>query len=312
MVSRPPSSLFDADYYAHGCGSPVARNDEWLNMFAFIAGRIVSDIAPKTVLDAGCAWGFLVEALRQRGVEAWGVDISDYAIAQVHPSVRPYCWVGSVADPFPRVYDLIVSIEVLEHLHQPESERALANLCQHSEDILFSSTPFDYKEATHFNVQPPEYWAELFARQGFYRDLDFDATFISDWAGRFTRKNEPSHRIVHNYERKLWQLHKENIDLRQQANQARNEAHKSQEEPPADAPQVRALQARLSESEQRLAESAAAQNTLQAQVADWEKRRADLEAGAGWKLLTRLRALRLRLAPPGTRREAWLRAILKK
>lgn len=28
--------------------------------------------------------------------------------------------------------------------------------------------------ASHINVQPPEYWAQLFARQGFFRDVDFD------------------------------------------------------------------------------------------------------------------------------------------
>jgi SAM-dependent methyltransferase len=308
---RQASSLFDAYYYAHGCGSPVERSDEWLNMFAWIAGRIVDDLSPTTVLDAGCAWGFLVESLRQRGVEAWGVDISDYAIAQVHPTVKPFCWVGSVGDPFPQKYDLIVSIEVLEHLHRPESERALANLCQHSDDILFSSTPFDYKEVTHFNVQPPEYWAELFARQGFYRDMDFNATFISDWAARFTRMKETLPHLVYSYERKAWQLHKENVELRRLANQART-AQEPQPKPPADDPALKESQARLAESEQHLAEAAAAQQALQAQVAAWEGRWADLERGAGWKLLNRLQRLRLRLFPPGTRRERWFQALTQK
>ena len=45
------------------------------NFFDWIAERITRDINPKTVLDAGCAMGFLVEGLRARGVEAWGVDV---------------------------------------------------------------------------------------------------------------------------------------------------------------------------------------------------------------------------------------------
>jgi hypothetical protein len=87
-------------------------------------------------------------------------------------------------------------------------------LCQHSDDILFSSTPNDYKEVSHFNVQPPEYWAELFAREGFFRDVDFDASFITPWAVRYRKVDEPLHRIVRNYERKFWLLWKENSDLR--------------------------------------------------------------------------------------------------
>ena len=67
------------------------------------------------------------------------------------------------------------------------AERAIAHLCQASDDILFSSTPLDYREVTHFNVQPIEYWTYQFALHGFVRDVDFDASFITPWAVRFRR-----------------------------------------------------------------------------------------------------------------------------
>ena len=158
------TEIFDAHYYAHGCGRPYQRDQEWLDFFDKIAGHIQKEIQPESVLDAGCAMGFLVERLHVRSITAYGVDISEYAIANVHESIQPFCRVGSVSEPFPQRYDLIVSIEVLEHMPKEESELAIANFCRFSDDILFSSTPFDYKEATHFNVQPPEYWAAQFAR----------------------------------------------------------------------------------------------------------------------------------------------------
>ena len=43
--------------------------------------------------------GFLVEALRKRGVDASGIDISDYAISQVDESVAAYCSVASLTEP---------------------------------------------------------------------------------------------------------------------------------------------------------------------------------------------------------------------
>jgi len=208
------SELFNAYYFAHGCGSPYQRSEEWLTLFNSFAERIVNYIQPRTVLDAGCAMGFLVEALRQRGVEAYGVDISEYAIKNVPPIVQEYCWVGSVSDPLPMQYDLIVSIEVLEHMPAELAEIAVDNFCQHSNDILFSSTPFDFKEITHFNVQPPEKWAELFASHSFYRDLDFDASFITPWAVRFRRKTVTPVRLAREYERMFFHLWKENVDLR--------------------------------------------------------------------------------------------------
>ncbi|MBA3534264.1 MAG: methyltransferase domain-containing protein [Ardenticatenales bacterium] len=215
MKPTSTSQWFDADYYAHGCGAPYQRDDIWLAFFRGIAGRIVQDIQPGTVLDAGCAMGFLVEALRHQKVDAFGVDVSDYAIQNVHPEIAAHCRVGSVIEPFPQQYDLIVCIEVLEHMSTREAEQAITNFCQYSDDILFSSSPFDYKEVTHFNVHPPEYWAELFARHGFYRDVDFDASFITPWAVRFRRRQEPHHRLVRDYERRFWLLWKENYDLRE-------------------------------------------------------------------------------------------------
>ena len=182
-----PQKIFDAHYYAHDCGRPYQRDAVWLAVFQRWADEIVQRMRPTSALDAGCAYGFLVEMLRARGVAAWGVDISEYAIGQVHDSVKAYCRVGSITAPFGQRYDLITCIEVLEHLPQAESEQALANLCAHSDDIIFSSSPDDHETESHFNVQPPSYWIAQFARHGFFHDQAFDASFITPWAMRFRR-----------------------------------------------------------------------------------------------------------------------------
>jgi hypothetical protein len=235
-VATDASRLFNAWYYQTGCGSPYQRDDRWINLFSKFAERIVAEIGPRSVMDAGCAFGMLVEQLRARGIEAEGIDISGYAIAQAHESVRPYVRVASVTEPFGRRYDLIVCIEVLEHMPRHEAEAAIANMCAWSDDILFSSSPYDHKEATHMNVNPPEYWADQFARHGFFRDVDFDASFLTPWAVRFRRRSEPLHRIVRDYERRfseLWYAHQqlqelalEQRDRLAQAVAAREEAEK--------------------------------------------------------------------------------------
>lgn len=194
---------FDAYYFAHCCGRPYGRDPEWLEFFGTIADRIVSDIQPRRVLDAGCAYGLLVEALRGRGVEAWGIDISDHAIARVDDGVKAFCRRRSIAQDFGERYDLIVCIEVLEHMTPADAEAALDNICRHTDDVLFSSTPRDYEEPTHVNVHPPEHWAELFARRGFFRDVDHDASYVTSWAARFRRSREPVHRLVRDCERRV-------------------------------------------------------------------------------------------------------------
>lgn len=217
-----PQTLFDADYYAHDCGRPYQRDEVWFAVFNRWAEQIVRDIQPVSVLDAGCAWGFLVETLRARKVQAWGIDVSTYAIEQVHESVRAYCRVGSITEPFERRYDLITCIEVLEHLPQADSERALANLCAHTDDILFSSSPDDHETESHFNVQPPEYWLAQFAQHGFFHDLDFDASFITPWAIRL-RRVIPA-QMAAMYARRVRQLQQQNQHLQTQVQQHSDEA----------------------------------------------------------------------------------------
>src|SRR5437867_12330579 len=100
--SRHP---YDRHYYDtyHTDAGPVPYVRErgpWLQLFRAMAESIDRTIKPKRVLDAGCAKGFLVESLRDRGIEAFGIDISEYAISEVRPDIRPYCRVGSLVIPF--------------------------------------------------------------------------------------------------------------------------------------------------------------------------------------------------------------------
>jgi hypothetical protein len=122
--------------------------------------------------------------------------------------------VGSITQPFERQYDLVTCIEVFEHMPTLEAEKAAENLCRSTDDILFSSTPFDYKEVTHVNVHPPEYWTAMFARHGFYRDFEFDASFLTPWAVRYTRKLFEQGQFISEYEGRFFLLWKENSDLR--------------------------------------------------------------------------------------------------
>lgn len=294
------ANLFDSDYFAEGCGVPYARSEHWLRFFGQIADRIVTEFRPGSVLDAGCALGVLVESLRDRGVEAYGVDISDYAVAQVREDIRPYCWVGSLTEPLPRRYDLIVCIEVLEHMAPADSERAIANLCAAADDLLISTSPFDYKEATHFNVQPPDYWAARFARHGFVRDVDFDGSFLTPWAVRYRRSNAPLHRIVADYERRLWPLVQENADLRATLLEQRTRLHEHERQMEAAAEQhAQARVAYQAEIESQLASNLALKAHLDAILQD-----------PSWRLLQKIHAWRLRLAPPQSRRERWFRRLL--
>lgn len=293
MDSQDKPETYNAHYYATSCGEPYQRNDVWLGVFDFVAGRIHDELGPRSVLDAGCAMGFLVEKLRQRGIEAWGIDISSYAISQVHESVQAYCRQGSILGAFPQEkYDLIVCLEVLEHLSPSEGEQAVANICKHTDDVLFSSTPVDFHEPTHQNVQPVGYWVDLFARHGFVYDIPFDASFVSPWAIRLRRMEMTTEEQLRWYQQQFWTLRQHNIRGRDVALEFKQEL--SQKE--------LAWRARLEGIEAQLAEKAQEVTALHRELDE-------IKHSRSWGLVKQLQRLRALLIPPGSRREAALRIL---
>jgi SAM-dependent methyltransferase len=196
---------FGEDYYRHHVGRPYRQDEHWLRFFTAIADCIVSSIAPRTALDAGCGPGFLVELLRERGVDARGFDISSYAIAHAPDAVKPYCWQASVIDELPDTYDLIVCQEVFPHVAPADADLAIANFCRHARDVIFSS-PLNVEPGVrrHVNFSTPGHFAAEFARHGFYRDFDFDASVVTPWAVRFRHDAGAGADIIGAYEDRFW------------------------------------------------------------------------------------------------------------
>ena len=201
------SYVYNKEYYHSGCGTiPYEEPEHWVQFFGVIAQKIVDDFAPKTVLDAGCAMGYLVAALRDLGVEAYGIDISSYALSKVREDVKQYCFEGSLTEPLPeqmpQKYDLVFNCEILEHLYAEDGEKAIQNLCQWTDTIIFSSTPDDFQERTHLNVQQREYWAALFAKNGFLDDLSYRPTYLTYHAVCYHRRDNIL-RQIQDYERNI-------------------------------------------------------------------------------------------------------------
>jgi len=217
--STPSPATHDAGklygrWYYDSYTVPYEENEHWRNFFGAVADAIVTQLNPTTVLDAGCAKGFLVAALRERGVDAVGFDLSEVAVEGAPEAAKGHVRVGSLTEPIEGRYDLITCIEVIEHLDPADAARAVANLSGASDRVLLSSTPADRDEPTHVNIQPPERWSQLFAGNGMFRDFRHDPGYLSPWAVLY-RRGEPSLvDLVLDYDRAWSELRVETLEQR--------------------------------------------------------------------------------------------------
>ncbi|MGS0687145.1 methyltransferase domain-containing protein [Nakamurella sp. GG22] len=228
MDATTSSADYSTAYFHDYSGPPYTYEEpHWRSFFGGIADSLIELFAPETTYDAGCAKGFLVRALAERGVDARGGDISEYATTGAPPELADRLEVRDLVQPLDRRYDLITCIEVLEHMSIEQSRLAVANLCAATDLIVLSTTPDDFDEATHINIRQPAAWAQDFAVHGFFRRTDIDAGFISPWATVFARARTTATELVTRYEAMLAPLLREVDSKRRALLQVRRELDES-------------------------------------------------------------------------------------
>ena len=257
------SADYAAAYFHDYSGPPYTYEEQhWKTFFGGIADSITALFEPRTSYDAGCAKGFLVRALAERGVDARGGDISEFAIADAPPGLAERLEVRNLTEPFENRFDLITCIEVLEHLSAADARIAVANICAATDRVVLSTTPDDFAEATHINIRQPAEWAQDFAVHGFFRRTDIDAAFVSPWAVVLERASMSPAEVVVRYEAMLAPLLREVDTKRRTLLNTRRELDESLSpviaERDALAAEVSSLQTRLADDgEPALAERGA-------------------------------------------------------
>jgi ubiquinone/menaquinone biosynthesis C-methylase UbiE len=143
------------------------------------------------VLDVGCAKGFLVKDLLKvcPGLEAFGLDISEYALMNCEPEVVGRLHLGSAVDlPFPdNSFRAVISINTVHNLQRRQlitALREMERLAPGHGYVQVDSyrTPEEREIFTSWVLTAhthhyPEGWRKLFAEAN-YRG-DYYWTFIS-------------------------------------------------------------------------------------------------------------------------------------
>jgi len=145
-----------------------------------IAQKIKSTLSPLSVINIGYDLGFLVQSLRDIGIEAYSIDISKNNNSKITDDIKPYSPIGSDSNllSIAKKYDLITCIGVLERLPEEEVIKAIQNMIRYSDTILLSSFPGNSENPEYINIQPPEYWVSIFGKFGYALDLSYNSSLI--------------------------------------------------------------------------------------------------------------------------------------
>jgi SAM-dependent methyltransferase len=157
-------------------------------------------IRPGSVLDIGCGLGHFCRVFLESGVDrVLGVD-GDYLDRSKLLIPQDHFKSLDLSVPFDlgEKFDLVISLEVAEHLPEVAADEFIASLVRHGETVLFSAAFPGQGGQKHLNEQWARWWASKFLSHGYHaydllRPQVFDNPNLPPWYRFnplvFSRKN---------------------------------------------------------------------------------------------------------------------------
>lgn len=125
------------------------------------------------LVDFGCGGAFFVTEAHRKGLPTQGYELNLEAVRHhIDPEVCELIEAEDVTQPLaPGTFDCSMSMEVAEHI-PPEGSGELVNNLALSADrlILFTAAPPGQGGTGHINLQPQEFWLDLFKAAGWELD----------------------------------------------------------------------------------------------------------------------------------------------
>lgn len=184
MNERPPASS-SAGYDPHFFQALRQGSYESAQVIVPI---VLGWLHPQSVVDVGCGDGTWLSVFQAHGVGTiLGID-GDYVDRTDLQIPRECFTAANLQQPLTldRTFDLVVSLEVAEHLPGYYADQFVASLSQLGDVVLFSAAIPHQGGTFHVNEQWPSYWVDRFEKQGYVaidalRELIWENPQVEPW-----------------------------------------------------------------------------------------------------------------------------------
>ncbi len=156
-------SIYDTEFYKYTKRVGKIRTKIILPMLEEV-------FKPKSVVDVGCGIGLWAKYFLEKGCDVLGIDgeYVDKEIVEIPLESFHSMDLENERIVLPKRYDLCISIEVAEHLSGDRAESFIEDLCNLSDNILFSAAIKGQPGVGHVNCQYQDYWECIFNTKGYY------------------------------------------------------------------------------------------------------------------------------------------------
>lgn len=151
--------------YRHNCDELAAD----LRSADIVVGCLLEIFSPQSILDVGCGLGHFSRKFLDAGIgDVLAVDGS-YLDPALLCIPREHFREADLTQPFDfgRKFDLVVSLEVAEHLPRSCASQFVDCLVRHGDAVFFSAAFPGQGGQNHLNEQWAAWWAREFKRHGY-------------------------------------------------------------------------------------------------------------------------------------------------
>lgn len=135
-----------------------------------LADSLLTHLPFDSVVDVGCANGFLLEVFACAGKRIEGVELSAAVLDLLATEVRPFVRIGDFATLEGR-WDLTCCVEVAEHIPPRRSLELVETLTEAAVRwIFFTAAPPGQGGRGHINCRPHAEWLAEFSGRGWVAD----------------------------------------------------------------------------------------------------------------------------------------------